>query len=307
MNAHKKRSRRTAAGIFAALVIMAGCSSSSPTASSSDAGSPRLVVGSQAYYSNEVVAEIYAQALEEGGYAVERQFQIGQREVYLPELTKGNIDIFPEYIGSLLQALDPDAMGGTSAFVYDDLQKVVPDGLTALTPSAASDQNSWTVTKPFAEKYRLTDLASLKNVTEPITVGGNSELETRPYGPSSLTEKYGVEIKGFKAVEDSGGPLTVKALTSGAIQLANIYTADPNIATNNLVSLTDPDGLFLPDNIAPIVSASVDADARAILNRISAALTRNALVALNAESVNDKKSSKVVASKWLKSLAGSAS
>ena len=104
---------------------------------------------------------------------------------------------------------------------------------------------------PFANKYQLTYLASLKNVTESLTVGGNSELETRPYGPTALTEKYGAKIKGFKAVEDSGGPLIVNARDSGAIQLANIYTASPNTSTGNLVSLTDPDGLFLPDNIAP--------------------------------------------------------
>ena len=87
-------------------------------------------------------------------------------------------------------------------------------------------------------------------MTEPITVGGNSELETRPYGPTALKDKYGVTIAGFKAVEDSGGPLTVKALVDNEIQLANIYTADPNIKSNDLVALADPDGLFFPDNVA---------------------------------------------------------
>lgn len=258
-----------------------------------------LVVGSQAYYSNEIVAEIYAEALEAGGYKVDRQFQIGQREVYLPEITGGKIDVFPEYIGSLLQAVNKSAPDAKTDAVYENLKKSLPAGLTALTPTAASDQNSWTVTKAFADKYKLTDLASLKNVTEPITVGGNSELETRPYGPKALADRYAIKTKGFKAVEDSGGPLTVKALTSGAIQLANIYTADPNISTNNLVALDDPDGLFLPDNIAPIVSSKVDDAAKRILNRVSGALTQADFVKLNAESINDKKSSKDIASKWL--------
>ena len=124
-------------------------------------------------------------------------------------------------------------------------------------------------------------------------------LETRPYGPKALEAKYGIKIKGFKAVEDSGGPLTVKALTSGAIQLANIYTADPNIAANNLISLSDPDALFLPDNIAPIVSAKVDKPAEDILNTVSRNLTQADLVMLNAKSVNDKSSSKDLASEWL--------
>ncbi len=291
----------------AALDSSADSAVDSPAASEADSAADtgqatKLVVGSQAYYSNEIVAEIYSQALEGGGFTIDRQFQIGQREVYLPEITNGKIDVFPEYIGSLLQALDRTAVSGKTEGIYDNLGKALPKGLRALTPSAASDQNSWTVTKAFAEKYRLTNIESLVNVTEPITVGGNSELETRPYGPKALAERYGVKTQGFKAVEDSGGPLTVKALTSGAIELANIYTADPNISTNNLVALSDPDGLFLPDNIAPIVSAKVNNKAKEILNNVSAKLTQSDFVQLNAKSVNEKKSATVIAAQWLKQV-----
>lgn len=283
-----------------AVIALSGCSTSNPVDAGSGSGDDAaIVVGSQAYYSNEIVAEIYSQALEAGGFTVDRQFQIGQREVYLPELEDGNIDVFPEYIGSLLQALEPDAAGGTSDDVYTALEAALPEGLTALEPSAASDQNSWTVTQEFADTYGLTDIASLANVTEPITVGGNSELETRPYGPATLLEKYGIETAGFTSVEDSGGPLTVKALVDGDIQLANIYTADPNIKTNNLVALDDPDGLFFPDNITAIVSSKVDADAQAILDEVNAALTQDDFVSLNSESVNDQKSSDVIATDWL--------
>jgi len=147
--------------------------------------------------------------------------------------------------------------------------------------------------------YNLTDVASLTNVTEPITVGGNSELETRPYGPTALKEKYGIETAGFVPVEDSGGPLTVKALVDGDIQLANIYTADPNIKTNNLVALSDPDGLFFSDNVVPVVSEKVDDSAAAILNKVSAALTADSLVELNSQSVNDELSADEIATVWL--------
>jgi Periplasmic glycine betaine/choline-binding (lipo)protein of an ABC-type transport system (osmoprotectant binding protein) len=256
-------------------------------------------VGSQDYYSNEVIAEIYAQALEDAGYTVQRDFRIGQREVYLPEIEAGKIDVFPEYIGSLDQALNKSAKGGTPDAVYQDLTSVLPEGLKVLKPAEAADQNSWTVTQAFAKKYNLTDIASLKNVTEPIVVGGNSELETRPYGPTALKEKYGIATAGFKAVEDSGGPLTVKALVDNEIQLANIYTADPNIKSNNLVALADPDGLFFPDNVAPVVSKKVDAKAAAVLEAVDAKLSQSVLVELNSQSVNDKKSAKDIAKAWL--------
>jgi osmoprotectant transport system substrate-binding protein len=301
--ARKGRLVALGAVVVGAAIALSGCASADPLANGSTtptAGAkPTLIIGSQAYYSNEIIAEIYAQALENGGYTVTRQFQIGQREVYLPEIEAGKIDVFPEYDGSLLQALNKAAVGGTSDAVYAELKTALPAGLSVLNLAGASDQNSWTVTQAFATKYNLTDLASLKNVTEPITVGGNAELQTRPYGPKALESKYGISIKGFKAVQDSGGPLTVKALVDGTIQLANIYTADPNIKSNNLVALLDPDGLFFPDNVVPLVSAKVDAGAATIINAVQAKLTAGDLVSLNSQSVNDKKSASDIAKAWL--------
>ena len=293
---------RVVAGVIAvgAVVALAGCSTSDPLDSgSTDAASTdSIVVGSQDYYSSEIIAEIYSQALEANDYTVERDFRIGQREVYLPEIENGKIDLFPEYTGSLLQALEPDTTATTSEDVYTALESALPDGLRVLDKSEASDQNSYTVTEAYASENNLTDIASLKNVTTPIVVGGNAELETRPYGPATLKEKYGIDTT-FQSIEDSGGPLTVKALVDNTIQLGNIYTADPNIKSNNLVALTDPDGLFVADNVVPVASTKVDDKAADIINKVSAALTEDDLVELNSQSVNDQKSAEVIAKAWL--------
>lgn len=301
-----KRGRLAAIAVVAvgAVVALAGCASGDPLGGGSTASSDEgtLIVGSQDYYSNTIIAEIYSQALESNGFTVDRQFRIGQREVYLPDIEAGKIDVFPEYTGSLLQALDKNAAGGTSDEVYSQLEAALPKGLRVLDKAEASDQNSWTVTQAFAAKYDLTDIASLKNVTEPITVGGNSELETRPYGPTALKQKYGIDIAGFSPVEDGGGPLTVKALVDGDIQLANIYTASPNIKSDKLVALSDPDGLFFSDNVVPVVSEKVTDKAAEVLNKVSAALTADDLVSLNSESVNDQQSEEKIAAGWLKKV-----
>jgi len=132
---------------LAGLAALSACSTSNPLSSSSSAaggsssGGP-LVVGSQQYYSNEIVAELYAQVLEKAGITVTRQYQIGQREVYLPEIIGGKIDVFPEYNGNLLQYLDKTAMVTDSASVQAALTKVLPSGLRVLTPAAANDQDT---------------------------------------------------------------------------------------------------------------------------------------------------------------------
>ncbi|MHC5795947.1 ABC transporter substrate-binding protein [Lacisediminihabitans sp. FW035] len=298
--ARKGRLVALGAVVVGAAIALSGCASSNPISGGSGSGAKTtLVVGSQDYYSNEIIAEIYSQALENGGFTIDRQFKIGQREVYLPELESGKIDVFPEYIGSLDQALNKTAAGGSADDVAKDLASVLPTGLRVLDKAEAADQNSWTVTSEFAKKWKLTDIASLKNVTDPILVGGNSELATRPYGPDALKAKYGVTTAGLTAIEDGGGPLTVKALLDDKIQLANIYTASPLIKTDNLVVLKDPDNLFFPDNVAPIVSKKVTTKAADILNAVDAKLSQSDLVSLNAESVTDQKSAPVIAKAWL--------
>ncbi|WP_317629855.1 glycine betaine ABC transporter substrate-binding protein [Curtobacterium sp. Arg-1] len=98
------------AGVAAAMAVgvvaaLAGCASSDPldSGSSNSSDSKTIVVGSQQYYSNEIIAELYAQVLEKDGFDVKRNFNIGQREVYIPQLEKGAIDVMPEYSGNLLQ------------------------------------------------------------------------------------------------------------------------------------------------------------------------------------------------------------
>ncbi|MEJ3403144.1 ABC transporter substrate-binding protein [Rathayibacter sp. YIM 133350] len=302
-----RRSRiALAVGVVAvgASVALAGCSSGSPLDTGGDgktsagADGSTLVVGSQSYYSNEIIAEIYAQALEANGFEVKRSFNIGQREAYVPSIENGDIDVFPEYTGDLLQFYDKDTTARSEDDVYSALTKALPDGLRALDAADASDQNSYVVTKKFATDNDLKSLADLAKVSTPLTLGGNAELKTRPYGPDGLKSTYDVTV-GFAEIDDSGGSTTVDALSSNQIQLANVYTADPNIKKNDLVALDDPKNLFLASHVVPIVSKKVNEKAVGVINSVQGALSASDLVDLNDQSVNGQKQPDAIAKAWL--------
>lgn len=295
------RTRTLSAALIVAALALTGCASGDPLAAE-DAASPTgeaIVIGSQDYYSNEIIAEVYAQALEAEGIAVDRQFRIGQREAYLPELESGSIDLFPEYTGNLLQYWEPDTEARLADEVYEELAAATPAGLRVLAQSPATDQDAYTVTREFAQQWDLSTIADLADVTEPLTLGGNSEAETRPYGPAGLASAYGIDGVAFTPVEDGGGPLTVKALRDGSIQLAIIYTADPSVAENDLVALEDTEGIFLASHVVPLASDRVDDAAAAIIDRVSEAMTPEDLVALNARSVNEELAAAEIAADWL--------
>ncbi|WP_371740001.1 ABC transporter substrate-binding protein [Frigoribacterium sp. VKM Ac-2836] len=298
-----KKGRLTVLGAVAigAMVALAGCSSSDPLSSGDSSASSdgdTLVIGSQQYYSNEIIAELYAQALEAKGYTVDRQYQIGQREVYLPELESGKIDVFPEYTGNLLQYYDKEETAKSPEEVESALAAALPSGLTALKAAAASDQDSYNVTKEFSEENDITSLADLKDYSGTLTLGAPPENAERPYGPPGLKSIYGVDVTSTP-IDDGGGPLTVKALTDGSVQLADIYTASPLIPENDLVTLEDPENMILPQNVVPIVSDKVDSDAQDVIESVDAVLSASDLQELNSKSQTDKESSATIAKDYL--------
>lgn len=280
--------------------LAAGCANPDPFAGGDTpriGGSSTLVVGSQQYYSNEIIAELYAQVLEQAGYKVDRQYHIGPRETYIPELRGGKIDVFPEYGGNLLQYLDSSAKATTDEQIASALAKALPEGLRVLPAAPASDQDSFNVTADFAAQHGLTSLTDLAKVSG-LKIAANSEFAARPYGPAGLKATYGVTVE-LIPVEDSGGPLTVKALLDGTVQLADIYSADPVIGQKSLVTLSDPKNLVLPQRITPVVSAAVDTTAEAAIAKVNVLLTQEALLELNRKSVEDQSSSQVIARTWL--------
>lgn len=311
---HRTPRPRALLGLLAASALAMGaaaCSNADPTqdpasgtqsgedegAAQSDDGAA-VVIGSQAYYSNEIIAELFAQVLEHEGVTVQREYQIGQREVYMPELESGAIDIMPEYTGNLLQYYDASATSGSPEEIADQLNAALPEALTALPFAQASDQDSFVVTREFAQDNGLTSVADLAKVGGSVKIAANSEFEARPYGPQGLKDTYGVDVE-LVPVEDSGGPLTVKALLDGTVQVADIYSADPAISANHLVTLSDPESLVLPQNVVPIVSQRVDEGARAAIRTVTDALGTEELIELNARSVDEQASSADIASAWL--------
>ena len=282
----KQQLRIGIAALALSTLGLAGCASQS---------TETIVIGSQAYYSNEIVAEAYAQALEAAGYTVERSFSLGQRDVYVPAIVAGEVDLFPEYTGNLLQYFNPEASETEANAVYEALVAALPEGLSALAMSPATDQDSYNVTQEFASANNLSSIADLANLGS-VTLGGAPELAERPYGPQGLLSVYGVTVE-FLATGDT----TVESLVAGEIDMANVYSADPRINQLGLVTLSDPEGLFLSSNLVPIASEALDQGARDAVNAVSSAMSADELVAMNVRSVEEQLSAAQIAQDWLRS------
>lgn len=262
-----------------------------------DAEGP-LVIGSSKYYSSGIIAEIFAQVLEAKGVFVSRQFNIGARAVFLKEFEAGKIDLMPEYGGNLLQYYKKDSTAVTTDQIREELQGALPKGISPLALSAAIDQDSYCVTDNFAINNAIGSLADLARLGRPIRLAGNSELADRPYGPKGLKERYGLEVE-LVPVEDGGGPLTVKALKDGTVDIANVFSADPAIRREGLVPLADPKNLIVAQNIMAIASDRVPAEAREAINKVLEKLDQTGILGINYASVVDQKPADQIAADWI--------
>ncbi|MFJ8636309.1 ABC transporter substrate-binding protein [Streptomyces sp. NPDC093568] len=260
-----------------------------------------IVVGSANFPENQLLAEIYAEALEAKGLKVTRKFDIGAREVYYDQVVKGGIQVFPEYNGALLAtAVDKTSTATGTDDINAELKKKLPSSVEILDSAEAEDKDSVTVTAATAKKYNLKTLADLKPVAGEWTIGAGSEFKTRTQGWIGLKKIYGVEFGKFQPLDAGAQSTLLKLLNSGKVQAANIYTTDPAIVEDKLVVLEDPKNLFSSQNVTPLVHKSaVDDTAKAALNGVSAKLTTEDLLEMMKKLVNDKEDAGTVAKEWL--------
>ncbi|OMB93251.1 glycine/betaine ABC transporter substrate-binding protein [Mycobacterium colombiense] len=267
-----------------AMSVVAACSNSDPLGA--QVRSPNsIVIGSADFPESQIIAEIYAQALQANGFEVGKRMGIGSRETYIPALKDHSIDLVPEYIGNLLLYISPQSDATTLDAVGRELDQRLPSDLSILTPAPATDTDTVSVTGQTANSWNLKTIADLAVHSADVRFGAPSAFSTRPAGLPGLREKYGLEIKpgNFVAIDDGGGAVTVRALVEGRVNAANIFTTSPAIPQNHLVVLDDPEHNFVAGNIVPLLNSQKRSPRlKEVLDAVSAKLTTSGVAGLNA-------------------------
>lgn len=273
-----------AAVLVMAMLVVAACSNSDPLRA--QVRSPNsIVIGSGDFPESQIIAEIYAQALQANGFEVGKRMGIGSRETYIPALKDHSIDLVPEYIGNLLLYISPQSNATTLDAVERELDQRLPSDLSILTPAPATDTDTVSVTGQTANSWNLKTIADLAVHSADVRFGAPSAFATRPAGLPGLRQKYGLEIRpgNFVAIDDGGGAVTVRALVEGRVNAANIFTTSPAIPQNHLVALDDPEHNFVAGNIVPLLNSQKrSARLKDVLDAVSAKLTTSGVAGLNA-------------------------
>ena len=258
-------------------------------ASSADKGS--VVVGGQDFTESAVMAAIYQKVLENEGYTVETKL-VTTRDVYLPELSNGNVDIVPDYLAGITDYLNTEKNGPDAPLVSSNdpdetLAALEPlaeeQGIAILPPSDATDQNAFFVSQEAADANDLTTLSDLAALGKPIKLGAPPDCEGRADCEGGLTEVYGFKISEIVPL-DFGSTQVKDAVKNGEVDLGETGTTDGSLADLGLVLLEDDKGIQPAQNLTPAVNADFladNADLEDVFNELSAALTTEDLASMN--------------------------
>jgi osmoprotectant transport system substrate-binding protein len=318
----KKTRLRAALALLSALALTLGaaaCGSSDSSSSSEEGnggaivsnpenGKVSLTIGSKNFPEQEILGEIFAQALAAAGYKVKSDLNLGSETVALQSVKSGAISGYPEYASTALTSffgLEPEEVPADATEAWEKAnEEFEKEGLTAFPPTPFASANAVGTLKKTAEKYGLENVSDLEGVSEKLSLYGSPECRQRIDCLAGLEELYGLKFKSFHPV-DIGLRYTV--LEKGQADLSILFTTDPQLSaeSDKYVILEDDKHVFPAGNVIFVTKQATaekaGPDYEKTIVEVQKGLTLPVMQELDARVELEKQTPKEAASSYLKS------
>ncbi len=297
--------RKILAGILTmtlAVTALAGCGSNTSDTEESKA---TIVVGSKDFTENEVVAEVYALALEDAGYTVERKFDIAGSVIH-QSITSDEIDLYPEYTGTGLISVLGEAPLTDAEEVYQKVKEEYASqfDITWLDYVQANDGQGIFVSKKISDELGITTISDLQAHASEVRFASQGEFDEREDGIPGLEKVYGSFNWKSSKIYDNG--LKYSVVENDEADASPAYTTEGQLSqTDKFVLLEDDKHVWPPYNLAPIVRNEVlneNEEIADVLNKVSATLDTETVTKLNARVDVDKEDYEDVAADYYDSI-----
>ena len=285
---------------------IAACGSSKTTSTAPagglpGAGKPTVTIGDKNFTEELILGQLYAQALKARGYKVNLKENIGSSEVIDKALTSGQIEMYPEYTGTILSVVASQKTPPKNAADAYAAAKTFEEGrgFTLLAPTPFFDSDALATLPAYAKQNGLKTIADLAKLGKKVRLIAAPEFATREEGLVGLKKQYKIN----PAFEPLAIGLTYTALDDGKANVADVFTTDAQLVGGKYQILTDPKFVFGFQNVAPVVSKQLLAKEGTVfastVNQVSAKLTTPAVQAMNAAVSLQKQTPASVAAKFL--------
>jgi glycine betaine/choline ABC-type transport system substrate-binding protein len=262
-----------------------------------------VTIGSKNFPEQFILGEIYAQSLAAAGYSVKKELNLGDEGVAFKSLKAGEVDAYPEYIGTSLSS--------HLKVEVTDIPKDPQEAFDELTEKQKANEITPLPRTPFENTYRVGmlketyDELGIKNTSElkgkegDLTINGYPECKQRPDCLLGLQDTYGLKFKKFIASQD---PYPI--LDSKKAEVAMVFTTDAPLSTDKYAFLEDDKKLFPPYQVTLLFRddtlAELGPDAQKTVEMVQKGLTQEVMQELNSRVVLDKQKPEKVAADYLR-------
>ena len=279
MSARRRCAVALLGGLLLGGLLSAGVLPAQPTAARRAEGVPPVVVASKPFGESYLLAELFAQLLEDAGIPVERRPGLGATEVAFAALRTDAIDVYPEYTGTGLIAVlrdsASDAMRADPRLAFSRVAREFEAryGVRWLPPLGFQNGYAIAVRRETAARFGLRTLSDLATHGDSLSAGFTNDFIGRSDGLAGLRAAYGLALRDVRPLAPA---VKYQALDGGAVDVIDGYSTDGLLARFDLVTLEDDRHFFPPYEAAALVSPRVVAsrpEVMAVLVRLSGRIT----------------------------------
>ncbi len=248
-------------------------------------------IGSKTFTESYILAEIAAQLLESRGFEVERQLGLGGTLIAFEALQAGSIDLYPEYTGTLTQAVlrQPDM---TRAQLDVALAS---RGLALRVPLGFSNGYAIAVDADIAESRNIERISDLAKHPD-LNMGFSLEFLNRGDGWPALQAAYGLPQQP-SGIEHA---LAYRAVHSGHLDVTDAYTTDGELDAFDLRLLQDDRAFFPGYDAALLTRGDLPGPVAEELTRLAGRIDEPTMRALNRRVANENREPAEVAATFLR-------
>lgn len=203
----------------------------------------KVVVGSKRFTESYVLGELINQSLRDGGLRSLHRQGLGNTNIVYQALVQGQIDVYPEYTGTILREILKRS--DTKISLKELNLLLAPNGIKAAIPLGFNNSYALALSADKAHSLGLTKISDIAKLTpqqqSSLRIALSPEFKTRSDGWPALTKGYELKLKIGKVLEHG---LAYDALSRGDVDIVDAYTTDAAIIRDNLTLLEDDLGVF---------------------------------------------------------------
>lgn len=249
-------------------------------------------VGTKEFTENVILGEIVSLLLQQEGIPVVPRKQLGGTRVLWSALLNEDIDMYPEYTGTLINEILAER-----AFV--GLQEALSSlGIRMSMPLGFNNTYAIGMKAETAQQLGIAKISDLRDFPG-LALGFTNEFMNRKDGWPGLRDYYHLPQRNVQGLDHT---FAYRGIESGTIQATDLYSTDADIKYYNLVILKD-DLHYFPDYQAVLLYRADLADrwpnALKVISQLKGCITESKMRTMNAQAKIEKIPESVIAADFL--------